>query len=399
MNIANIFILILLIGALVWSLLWAFKAFRAIETQKNFNAQPLTSIAKLWRRANFVPEDAKERESLYLYRDFLRKFEDIDCKYPVIVKNGGVRAMTRKEYDNACGLKNQRPFSLILMALSVLIFVLALAFNIPKNVGLGIGLALVMPVVQGVLAFILVRMNKEKDTFREAIFMAIKENSVAFLSITKPFVIVDAYPSRFGKNSEPLYTTKGELSDEQVEETRQYVIQQKESETKVVVQQANQTVDNLDIIEPAPKAATPEPSPAETEPTAPAPETPTTETPATEAPAEATNPDPTEAAQPAEEATNQVADEDLPLTEEEKDNLIHNLIEDTLLAEVDRAIKKATRKKQEQEQEVIEELPPLPTDAVSETVPAVEAPAEDDFSLDAIGQALDAEIAKRNQRK
>ena len=96
----NLIIIGFIIAALFLAMWWAFNTIRQIETQKNFCAMPLSSIAKLWRRANFVPEDAKDRESLYLYRDFLRKFDGNECPYPIMVKNGGVRCMTRKEFDN-----------------------------------------------------------------------------------------------------------------------------------------------------------------------------------------------------------------------------------------------------------------------------------------------------------
>lgn len=368
MDILNFVMLGLIIGVALWSIWWAFNTFRQIEAQKDFSAPTLISIAKLWRRAKFVPEDAKERESLYLYRDFLRKFEDSDCKYPIMVKNGGVRAMSRKEYDSVCGQQEIRPFSILILALSVIVSLGTLVGNIisGKNIVLGIAMSLILPGLQILLALVMMRMNKEKNTYRDAIFLAIKENSVAFLSITKPFVIVDAYPEKFGKNAQPLYTVRGEISDEQIAETRDYIIRQKEAETKVVLRNVN---------------AMPEPTPI----------------PADEEEIEI------DLKKAKKEAKKQAKldkdDPNRPLTLKEKENLINNLIDDALYAEVNRAVKKAEQAAEKPVE--LEDLQPLPVvvENAPETPVDVEAPAEDDFSLDAIGLALDAEIAKRNKKK
>ena len=372
------------IGALfLLALWWAFNTVRRIEIQKNFNADTLTSIAKLWRRAKFVPEDAKERESLYLYRDFLNKFEDSDCKYPIMVKNGKVRAMSRKEYDQACNLKPVRIFSPLVAAASIVLAVVAIVVNatVVKNIGLGIGLAAIMPVVQLVLSFFVGRFNKDCNHFRDGIFAALKENSINFLSITKPFVIVDAYPAKFGKAAESLYTVQGELSEEQVVETRDYIIRQKESEAKVVMQKVDNSAEINQIQNPelanlaqAAAAATPAP---------------TAEAATADAPAATTvqnQPAPTSTETPAAR----------PLSNDEQAVLINNLINDALAGDVKRAAEKAAKANATAAAEPVDELPPLPTNEVPLDTPA---PADDDFSLDAIGQALDAEIAARAKKR
>lgn len=383
------FILIGFITVLViLSVWWAFNTMRQIEIQKNFCAQPLSSIAKLWRRAKFVPEDAKERESLYLYRDFLRKFDDSECKYPIMVKNGGVRAMSRKEYDQITSQKKILPFSPLILGATVLLAVIALIVNlaVTKTIWMGIGLALIMPVVQILLSLLVMRANREKDVYREAIFLALKENSISFLSVTKPFVIVDAYPEKFGKNSQPLYTVRGEITEEQINETREYITRQKAAESKVVLR-------NVAEMTPVQETKT---TPVMTESDV-APET--VVAPETEKQSET-------AEQPNEEAKDEKAEQTVdpddpnrPLTREEKENLIYDLIDDSLSAEVNRAVKKAEQATEKPVE--IEDLTPLPivTKAADETPITVEAPAADDFSLDAIGQALDAEIVKRKQKK
>ncbi len=390
MDVYNLIIIGFIIALAVLAVCWAFNTVRRIEIQKSYCAEALTSIAKLWRRAQFVPEDAKDRESLYLYRDFLHKFDENECKYPIMVKNGGVRCMTRKEYDHVCGQKNQLPISILITMATVLIAIIALVVNIAvtKNVILGIGLALIMPAVQGALAFFVVRFNQEKNAYRDGIFAALKENSVNFLSITKPFIIVDAYPSKFGKNAQPLYAVKGDLSDEQMAETRDFIVRQKEAEQKVVLRNVDNSAEIEQITHPQPVAPV-EPEPTE-QPTAPEPnnaENPTAENADANTPADTTAP--AEAPVPAPELP--------PLTDDEKAVLISNLIDDTLQAEVEREVKKA--EEAAQAPEAIEELPPLPTNAVAEPTAEVTAPAADDFSLDAIGLAIDAEIAKRNKKK
>lgn len=387
MDVYNLIIIGFIIALAVLSVCWASNTVRRIEIQKSFCAEALTSIAKLWRRAKFVPEDAKDRESLYLYRDFLHKFDENECKYPIMVKNGGVRCMTRKEYDHVCGQKNQLPISILITLATVLIAIIALVVNIAvtKNVILGIGLALIMPAVQGALAFFVVRFNQEKNAYRDGIFAALKENSVNFLSITKPFIIVDAYPSKFGKNAQPLYAVKGDLSDEQMAETRDFIVRQKEAEQKVVLRNVDNSAEIEQMNNPQPVAPeepiAEQPTPTETNANPDNTENPTAEN--TDATA------PTNETAPAQELR--------PLTDDEKATLISNLVDDTLQAEVEREIKKA--EEAEQAPEAIEELPPLATDAVAEPAAEITAPNADDFSLDAIGLALDAEIAKRNKKK
>ena len=56
----NLIIIGFIVTAVVITLWWTFNTIRRIDNQKNFCAVQLTSIAKLWRKAKFVPEDAKE---------------------------------------------------------------------------------------------------------------------------------------------------------------------------------------------------------------------------------------------------------------------------------------------------------------------------------------------------
>ena len=389
----NFIIIGFIIALIVLSIFWAFNAVRRIEIEKNFCANALTSIAKLWRRANFIPEDAKERESLYLYRDFLRKFDENECKYPIAVKNGGVRAMTRKEYDSACGIKTQRNFSTLILAASILIAVIALIANvITKTFMIGLGLALIMPVVQLILAMFLQRFNKEKNNYRDAIFLALKENSINFLSITKPFILVDAYPDKFGKQAKPLFDAKGELTEEQVVEVRDYIIVQKQAENKVELRSVNNDAEIEQMNNPQPVAQeseTVEPEIVTTEPVA----------------ENAVDEPVTEPVEETVQTENQEIEE-APLTDEEKEQFINYLVDDILAADVRREIKKQEEAEQEAERQanepVAEEETEVEVEPVIETATTAETitePAEDDFSLEAIGQALDAEIEKRNKKK
>jgi len=388
------FIIIGFIIALIFlSIFWAFNAVRRIEIEKNFCANALTSIAKLWRRANFIPEDAKERESLYLYRDFLRKFDENECKYPIAVKNGGVRAMTRKEYDSACGIKTQRNFSILISAASILIAVIALITNvITKTFMIGLGLALIMPLIQLILAMFLHSSNKEKNNYRDAIFLALKENSINFLSITKPFILVDAYPDKFGKQAKPLFDAKGELTEEQVVEVRDYIIVQKQAENKVELRSVNNDAEIEQMKHPQPVAQESE--------------TVETEIVTTEPVAENAVDEPvTEPVEETAQTENQEIEE-APLTDEEKEQYINYLVDDILAADVRREIKKQEEAEQEAERQanepVAEEETEVEVEPIIETATTAETitePAENDFTLEAIGQALDAEIEKRNKKK
>ena len=389
----NFIIIGFIIALIVLSIFWAFNAVRRIEIEKNFCANALTSIAKLWRRANFIPEDAKERESLYLYRDFLRKFDENECKYPIAVKNGGVRAMTRKEYDSACGIKTQRNFSTLILAASILIAVIALIANvITETFMIGLGLALIMPVVQLILAMFLQRFNKEKNNYRDAIFLALKENSINFLSITKPFILVDAYPDKFGKQAKPLFDAKGELTEEQIVEVRDYIIVQKQAENKVELRSVNNDAEIEQMNHPQPVAQESE--------------TVETEIVTTEPVVENTIVEPvTEPVEETAQTENQEIEE-APLTDEEKEQFINYLVDDILAADVRREIKKQEEAEKELERQanepVAEEETEVGVEPVIETATTAETitePAEDDFSLEAIGQALDAEIEKRNKKR
>ena len=402
MDTLNFFIIVFIIATFCLGMWWTFNTIRKIDAQKNYCALSLSSIAKLWRRAKYVPEDAKERESLYLYRDFLRKFDEEGGQYPVMVKDGKVRCMTRKEYDNVCNQNKIQPFSILLIVISAIIGVSAIAVNIStKSVWFGILLAMILPIMQIVFAVFIIRFNKDKDSYRDGIFMALKENSIAFLSITKPFIIVDAYPNEFGKNKKPLYATIGKLTEAQVAETRDYIIRQKEAETKVVVSSVDNTAEIQQITEEAIKKTLQQSEEEITETTENAIENPSavenlTETPVTTEgnPAIAETPTNTE-----EAASEPESKDDQKPSIETMETLIRNLIDDTLKAEVEHEIQKAEQAKYAQQQpEAIEELQPLPV--VEEPVPEIiEAPAENDFSLDAIGQALDAEIARRKQSR
>ena len=399
----NLILIAFIVASFFLALWWAFNTIRRIDQQKNYCAMELSSLARLWHRAKFVPEDAKDRESLYLYRDFLRKFEEHVGQYPVMVKDGKVRCMNRKEYDHLNNQKTIRPVSILVSILSIMIagaaFTINFYFN--KTYGIGIGLAVILPLTQLFLAFFVRRSAKDKDKYRDGIFLALKENSVAFLSITKPFIIVDAYPDKFGKNKAPLYAALGTLTDQQINETRDYILRQKAAETKTVMVNVENTLETL-----TPNIATTDDEITVENPNL-ATETPTNDEPTIKVPEPATEPTPTEVvpepipAAPVTPSEPEMQADNLPeMSTEEMMDLVNDFIDNTLQAEITQAEQEfaqaqATANKNEPviTATVAETTEPTPVEPVTE----VTAPAEDDFSLEAIGQALDAEIARRKK--
>ncbi len=429
-NYYNLILIGFIVALSIVLVFWAMNTVRCIAVNKNFCADTLTAIAKLWRRAQFIPEDAKERESLFLYRDFLQKFAGVDCKYPLVLKNGGVRVMSRKEYDASFVQKPVHIFSLLLLVASVLVAGIALWVNltVTKMIWVGAGLALILPVEQLIVAFVLSRFVREKNLYRDAIFVALKENSANFITITKPFIVVDAYPHKFGKNTQPLYTAKGDLSPEQVEEIRAFVMEQKRNE----VTAAFDAVPKQNTI-PTQTVAPVETPIAPSEPVAPA------TTPAT--PVDDT-------AHQIEMSASGVENDDMAdsaVTQDKKAAVLNQFIDDMTVGEIQRLEREAAEKGepfQFTDEEIMEILSagqdvnpaelgtitaepvqnvPMQAETVTpgeesfdvdmdfstpiqelakapipdENTPIVE-PDEDDFSLEAIGLALDAEIAKRN---
>ncbi len=394
MNHYNLILIGFIIAAFFLTLWWAFNTIRRVNQQKDFCAMQLSSIARLWHRAQFVPEDAKERESLYLYRDFLRKFDENQGQYPIMVKDGGVRCMTRKEYDNLCNQKGIHTVSILITILSLMIAGVAgyINFFLDNTYLVGIGLAVILPITQLFLAFFVKRSMKEKDNYRDGIFLALKENSVAFLSITKPFILVDAYPNKFGKNKKPLYATIGELTEEQVLATRDFIIRQKEAETKIVIANVN----NRNEIKRITEKTTPKPTLQLASEVAEVAEQTSQED---ENPIDASQvnyekPTQKTTIKPAEPTIGPEQPKVNPkaIAPETLKVLIHNIIDDTLKAEITRTEQKNMP---ETPTEIENDVKPLP----AENVITLEDPAEDDFSLEAIGQALDAEIARRKRAR
>ena len=420
-NYYNLIILGFIVALTIVAMLWAFNTVRHIGINKNFCADALTGIAKLWRRAQFIPEDAKESESLYLYRDFLKKFEGGKCKFPLVLKNGGVRVMTRKEYDASFVGKPVHVCSILLILASLLVAGLALWVNITmtKNLVLGIILALILPVEQLILAFFLSRVVREKNLYRDAIFVALKENSVNFLTITKPYIIVDAYPHKFGKAGEPLYTVNGDLSPEQVDEIRDFVMQQKKKEVTAAFDAVSHAAPTTPL-EPVVPVTPVDDTANQTE-------MPAVETVETVETVENVEP----VADVLENNVNQ----------EDKTAVLGKFLDEMMIGEIQRAEQEAANKGEpfeftneeimqimtaEQDENGAElgaiSVESAPSDkAVAETVASnhdelldfntpiqelakapipdenavIVEPDEDDFSLEAIGLALDAEIAKR----
>ena len=222
--------------------------------------------------------------------------------------------------------------------------------------------------------------------------MAIKENSINFLSITKPFIIVDAYPEVFGKKTKPLYSARGELNETQIADTREFIIKQKSAESEVVLRNVDNTQEIEQLNNPQPsEEATPVLEDA-------TPATPNDET--------TVKVDTEENAveNVGEQSTDnetQTTTEEATLTDEEIDAVFDTIMDNIMEADVERAINEAEQAKvaqqvAEQQAEQVVEVETTPKEKINTEV--VE-PAEDDFSLDAIGQALDAEIAKRNKKR
>jgi len=440
---------------------------RRIDLQKNYCARTLVDVAKLWRRAKFVPEDAKDRESLYVYRDFLRIFEGEKCKRPLMLKNGGVRCMTREEFDNFSKLKPIKATSILFTLASVLVAIIAITVNFMNNTILvGVGMAVVLPVVQIILMLFLKKLIKEKDVYRDGIFMALKENCVNFVTITKAFIVVDAYPEKFGKNTESLYIAKGEPSAEQIVEVRNYIALQRQADRNF----ETSTVNNQPVMEETLASQVKESAEIESavfdnpisevvsEPVKPmadvAPQQDSWSSPIQNQ-TETENLQPmTEFAVPTpviettkENSATESTDEDLSILDEVSSmTLVNNIIDDMLMADVNREVNEMTQAASVTETKPEQTVPstvsgvvfqekhetsnnqpinsvempsvaieqmPMPTESFSvdqsaeqlSDEPAVQPltdegePDEDDFSLEAIGRALDAEIAKRNAKK
>ena len=429
----NLILIGFIVGIIILMVVSAFNKLRQNDIQKNYCARTLSEVAKLWRRAKFVPEDAKERESFYLYRDFLRKFEGENCIRPLTLKNGGVRCMSRQEFDKLAKFKPVKPTSLLFTVASVLVAIIAIVANFMTNsILLGLGLAVILPIVQVIIMMLLKKMIKEKDIYRDGIFLALKENCVNFVSITKPYVVVDAYPDKFGKKSEPLFVAKGEPSAEQIREIHDFIALQKEIDRNFEPRPINNQAirEQINAIEQerqmAMQKATASEEPVVDEPMMVEPEptnsVPTAENDLAQTPTTLPNFDEsivepnTEAT--AEDNLRQIMGEDEgELTPDKFNEVIDTLIDSAIMSDIERAIAEAEQGQSAEQNlttqpdepsEPTDVAPtPAPTTAPAEEQPfSVDAPlvdegepAEDDFSLEAIGRALDAEIAKRNAKK
>ena len=466
----NLILIVFIVGIILLFVLSAFNNVRQIEIQKNYGARTLTDVAKLWRRAKFIPEDAKERESFYLYRDFLRLFEGEKCVRPLMLKNGGVRCMKREEFDSHAKLKTIKPTSILFTAASALVALISIIVNfMNNNLFMGLGLAVILPIVQVLLMLFVKKLIKEKDIYRDGIFTALKENCVNFVTVTKPFIVVDAYPDKFGKNGEPKYVAKGEPSAEQIAEIHDFIAMQRQLDRNFNERMANnQNMHPFHLPQkteqsaPAPTIVGPDSAYTVAEPSMPEPmaqqETYTAPTPvpAMSEPMPAPTPsapvtddfdrtsfismvggqDQSPVAEEIDAA--QIPDEQLPkLSPDELDSLMNEMIDNIIMSDVEKAIKNAQQGVTATTQpkptpmpapEPVMERPimPEPVSVIPEPTPVPEPvvapepapimpeerpfsvdqplmdegePAEDDFSLEAIGRALDAEIAKRNGKK
>ena len=385
MSTANILLIVFVIALAVLALWWAFNTIRQIQLQKEFAALTLTGVAKLWKKTQYVPEDARDRESLYLYRDFLAKFEDdTKAKFPLMVKDGNVRCMTRREYDRACHQKDKRPFSWLVLLATIGYAVAAIAFNL-DNLLFGIGMAAIMPVWLVVLAIFVKRFNKDKNNYREQLFATLQGNSADFLRLTKPYIVVDAYPQKFGKDIKPRYVAVGDISDAQIEDVKNFIIRQKEAETEIVTR----SVDNQREIEELKRPTV----------------VPTVDSMPNQTATAATVTEPQLSLAEKEQVLNKLLGDSIAaesqrqttsvaapkLSKDEKFNLLTKLVHDSVVAEQEYNARMTAAANAPLEE--IKDLAPLP--AVGADMPEPDA---DDFSLDSIGLALDAELAKRRKR-
>ncbi len=388
MNTANILLMVFVIALAVLALWWAFNTIRQIQLQKEFASVALISTAKLWKKTQYVPEDARDRESLYLYRDFLAKFDDAQQPlYPLIVKDGNVRCLTRREYDRACHQRDKQPVSILVLIATIIYAVCAIAFNL-NNLLFGIGLAAIMPVWLIVLAVFVNRFNKDKNNYRNQLFTTLQANSADFLRLTKPYIVVDAYPQKFGKNAKPRYVALGDLTDDQVTDIKNFIIRQKQAETEIVTRNVDNQyeIDRLQGKE--------QPVAFDTTLTAPTASSATASQPTAPQLSTAEKTDVLMKLLDDGIAAEQKTTVTVPqsLSRQEKFDLLTKLVHDGVVAEQKAAAQRAALANAPLE--AIKELPPLAP--LGDSTPA--EPDADDFSLDAIGLALDAEIAKRRKK-
>ena len=200
---------------------WVYRVISKIQSQREYGVFILQSATKVWKRAQFVPEDLRERESRYLYDELIRTIDDAVVPFPMVVKKGEPRAMTKDEYDKVAKLRDKLAFSPPLFLLSLAYGFMVFLANFQEQMSVALVAALVLPIMQLLLYCIIRAFRRKKNKFRIALFQGLKEPSADFIKITKPFIIFNSYPARFGVEQggeKKRFITVGELPDKLLQE-------------------------------------------------------------------------------------------------------------------------------------------------------------------------------------
>ncbi len=425
-NMVWIIVALSLMGLLL--ILWVSGTIKKISHQKAIGIPLIEEIIHVCKKASYIPEDKRDFEVITLYKEFANKIRSSMSLFPLYIKNNGIRVMSKSEYDYATRQKPVSTFSFLIFLLAILYGGVCVLANL-NNLTVGLLGILTIPAVQILLSMFVGVLIKAKNSYRLKMFALLKNNTSDFLLLAKPYILVDAYPHKFGKKQGPLYRQNGDLTEEQVNDITEFLTAQQtllsmlnnptetpaQNETVVdneitqmqpaapvqeyqepVIQQepANEEVSTgptaferlNELAAKSPKpAAKPRPlrkRPVEVEPVA-----------ETEVPAQ-------EAEQPVTEQSNQVAQEEVQSIPEPVITEAEPVRETEEVSIADN-----TQAEEAQSNEINEEVIAQPVQAVveEEQVPVTEIKENtqephDEFSLDAIDLALDQELESRKKK-
>lgn len=187
------------VGAIAFLALWMLarttRVLSKIQDQRELDVNLLQNMAKIWKKAKFVPEDARDREAKNLYKEFMQEVRDEGGTCPVVVRKGKPRVMKKEEYDRLVGTKEKWLFSPLLLLISILYAGMIFLAN-GQQMGIIFVVSLIVPVVQFFIAFVINAFKKKKNRFRNALFYNLQETAVDFFNITRPYILRNCYPDK-----------------------------------------------------------------------------------------------------------------------------------------------------------------------------------------------------------
>jgi hypothetical protein len=223
---------------------WIYFTLVKIQGDRERDAGFFKNLIRIWQKACVIPEGERDAQGHILFNEFVTEVENNGEICPVVIDSGFVRVMSQSEYKREARTKKR-------LFISPILFIISLAFGAivflanweAPNIG-NIVVGGIVPAYQIIMMFVIGNINGRKNKYRAQLFERLHESGEDFMHLIWPYVLQnnrpEEIPTRYdsgrGFAAEPRqFKEYGELPQEEIDAAAVSLEQQQRAEMQQTV--------------------------------------------------------------------------------------------------------------------------------------------------------------------